>query len=102
MRAWLLVLALAACDAVPEITYTSDADPPDADDAGPVDAGGDAPTTCPDAIPANATSCCNAIPCSGANCTAACGDCELRCTLAQVCCPNSQNHAVCSSSGNCP
>lgn len=90
MRLAMVMLACCmGCEAVPMITYTNDSD-----------AAADA-NTCPDLVPSYATSCCGVIPCFGANCPATCADCQS-CSPLDLCCPNSQNKAICKSSLRCP
>lgn len=84
MRWLALVLALTACQGVPDVTY--------------VDAGDN---TCPQ-VPSYATICCDQVPCQGPNCVAACSDCAQSCKPTDLCCPNAQNHAVCSPNPQCP
>jgi hypothetical protein len=85
MRWLVLALSLTACQAVPDITYVD---------------GGD--NTCPSQVPSYATICCGPVPCFGANCVAAQADCEQTCKPTDLCCPNAQNHAVCSPNQQCP
>lgn len=89
IRAVAIALAVMGmgCEAVPEITYV---DP---------DAGNN---TCPSNVPAYADICCKNVACKGTNCTAACDDCVATCTAPDLCCPNSQGHAVCRPSLQCP
>lgn len=91
MRACLLVF-VAGCAAVPDVTYV-------ADDAASDAFGGN---TCPSIVPSWATECCGPIACSGTACTATCADCQSKCSLADLCCPTTQNHAVCKSTQSCP
>jgi hypothetical protein len=93
MRAEMaLAFFVMACDAVPDVTYANG-------DAAPATDGGN---SCPTEVPTYATSCCGPIACSGANCAAACDDCVATCALAELCCPNSQAHAICKASLQCP
>ena len=87
MRWLALVLSLTACQAVPDVTYVE------------VD-GGD--NTCPSQVPSYATICCGDVPCQGPNCIAASDDCAKTCKPTDLCCPNAQNHAVCSPNTQCP
>ncbi len=87
----LIAFACGACAAVPDVTYATD-------DAAVVPDGGN---TCPTQVPPWATSCCGPVACSGTNCAATCNDCVATCTLAALCCPNTQNHAVCKTNLQC-
>ena len=91
MRALALLLALAACQAVPDVTY-------DSGGSAAVDGG----NTCPGQVPPYASVCCGPIPCYGADCVATCQDCVSRCTLSDLCCPNAQFRATCRTNLVCP
>ena len=82
----LLLLSLCACEAVPDVMYVVEA--------------GD--NTCPASVPtAYADICCGAVPCKGTNCPAVCDDCKATCKTDELCCPNSQGHAVCRPNLQC-
>ncbi len=89
--------ALCACQAVPDVQYDEGGTPP-----GDGGAAADA-NTCPSLVPSYATVCCGPIACLGANCPATCSDCQARCGLFDLCCPNAQNRAVCRTNATtCP
>jgi hypothetical protein len=80
----LALLSLCACASVPQITYVD---------------GGD---NCPSAVPtAYADVCCGPVPCKGTNCPAVCNDCAATCLATDLCCPNTQGHAVCRPNLQC-
>jgi hypothetical protein len=86
LKVAIFFLALAACQAVPDVSYE-----------GTLDGG----NTCPDQVPPYATMCCGPIPCFGDSCVASCDDCVARCTLDTLCCPNAQFRATCKPSLAC-
>lgn len=80
----LALLSLSACAAVPDVIYVD---------------GGD--NTCPNAVPSYADICCGSAPCKGTGCVAACNDCASSCKPTDLCCPNSQGHAICNPNLQC-
>ncbi|MCL2451202.1 MAG: hypothetical protein FWD17_19830 [Polyangiaceae bacterium] len=89
-----VLVALAACDPVPDLTFA-------VSDAGPGKGRGgdiDAPDTCPDAAPPWATTCCDDVACSG-NCAAQCSLCITQCDAGLLCCAHT-NNVVCRPPGS--
>jgi hypothetical protein len=78
------LLAVVACEAVPDLTFET----------------GDATTgaTCPEAAPPGASVCCGDIACSG-NCTAECSACIARCDAGSLCCAKT-NNVLCRPPGS--
>jgi hypothetical protein len=81
----LFLLLVCACEAVPDVTYIEAGD-----------------NTCPTAVPTSyADICCGSVPCKGTGCVAACDDCQASCKSTDLCCPNTQSHAVCNPNLQC-
>ena len=89
MRAFLFLVCLCACDAVPPLVFD--------------EGGSDASTTseggCPDTVPSFATKCCGTIPCFGMTC---CDMCESKCPGADLCCVTMGNVVCRKNMTTCP
>lgn len=108
MRRFSIVLLLAGCSSIPVIRFSgSDAqvDAGDAETDGTmVDGASDANTMaeagieggCPGTVPPGAIVCCGPIPCGNQYCSAmACTDCQTKCVVGALCCPNQGGKATC-------
>ena len=110
MRRLLLTLSwlTIGCGTVPDLIF-ADYDgaigdgASDASDATTIDSSTtpDAASGCPAQVPPYASACCGPIACLGVNCAATCGDCVLKCSPLNLCCPTASNKAVCRASNVC-
>lgn len=106
-----LLLALAGCDAVPDIYFVSadgapndgaSGDGPSSDGApdsaadGPL---GDGAAVCPTAPPPGTDTCCGVTPCKGACTPTSCTKCGT-CPASDVCCAKTVN-AICKAPSTC-
>lgn len=120
---WQVLLGLllaGGCSSIPKIRFMDlDGEAPDgstdmdtgAGEDGAIDAGdsggnmadGEAGGGCPQMVPVGATTCCGAIPCGNAFCSVmACMDCESKCVVGSLCCPNMGGKATCVLDASCP
>lgn len=106
-----LLLAVTACEAVPQIDFVSsdaasEADATSHGDTGPDGVSSDTMPSesgsCPNTAPLP-TICCGTIPCSGQCTTTNCSKCEVECQAGQVCCAKNGQALQCRSlAQGCP